>query len=174
MLIKIIIVIAALFSLLLIYASTKPDTLHVERSIQIKAPPEKIFPLINDFHQWQAWTPYNKDPAMKKTYGGSESGKGAYYTWEGNQEVGQGEITIAETTPPNQLVFDLHMMKPFEGRNIATFTLTPAGDATTVTWSLDDKQKLMMKVMSLFVNMDKMIGKDFETGLANLKQVVEK
>ena len=113
-------------------------------------------------------------PCDEKTYGGSESGKGAYYTWEGNQEVGQGEITIAETTPPNQLVFDLHMMKPFEGRNIATFTLTPAGDATTVTWSLDDKQKLMMKVMSLFVNMDKMIGKDFETGLANLKQVVEK
>lgn len=158
---------------LLAYASTKPDTLHVERSIRIQATPEAIFPIINDFHQWDAWTPYNKDPAMKKTYCGSAAGVGAHYAWEGNKAVGQGEISIRETQPPHKLVFDLHMIKPFEGRNVASFTLTPDGDATRVTWSLDDKHKLLQKTMSIFLNLDNMIGRDFEVGLAQLKTVIE-
>jgi uncharacterized protein YndB with AHSA1/START domain len=168
------IAIAMLITVLLLYASTKPDTFHVERSVHINASPENIFPLINDFHLWDAWTPYNKDPAMKKTYSGSKSGKGAHYAWEGNKQVGQGEITIADTTPPSQLAFDLHMIKPFEGRNVARFTLTESGNATQVTWSLDDKHKLMQKTIALFVNLDNMIGKDFEVGLGRLKALAEK
>jgi len=169
-----VLVIVALVVLILIYAATKPDNFHVERSINIKASPEKIFGLINDLHLWNEWTPYNKDPVMKKTYSGSASGKGAAYAWEGNKEVGKGEIAITESTPSSRIAFDLHMIEPFEGRNVATFTLNTAGDSTRVTWSLDDKQQFMVKVMGVFLNMDRMIGKDFEAGLANLKTVAEK
>lgn len=171
---RIAIAVVVLIAGVLLYASTRPDNYHVERSILIKAAPEKIFAYINDFHRWDDWTPYNKDPAMKKTYSGSASGKGARYAWEGNSDVGQGEITLADSTPPTKLVFDLHMMKPFEGRNVAAFSLAAAGDATQVTWSLDDKHNLFLKTLTLFMNMDSMIGKDFEAGLARLKAVVEK
>ncbi|MGC2166495.1 MAG: SRPBCC family protein [Gallionella sp.] len=170
----ILIAIAGIIAFALIYASSRPDNFHVERSVNIKAPPEKIFGLINDLHLWNEWTPYNKDPAMKKTYSGSSSGKGAAYAWEGNKEVGKGEIAITESTPSSRIAFDLHMIEPFEGRNVAMFTLNASGESTKVTWSLDDKQKLMVKVMGIFMNMDKMIGKDFETGLARLKVVAEK
>ena len=164
----------ALIALILMYAATRPDDFHVERSINIKAAPEKIFGLINDLHRWNEWTPYNKDPAMKKTYSASTSGKGATYAWEGNKDVGKGEIAITESIPFSRIVFDLHMIEPFEGHNVAAFSLNAAGDSTRVTWSLDDKQKLMVKVMGIFMNMDRMIGKDFEAGLANLKTVAEK
>jgi hypothetical protein len=174
MLVLIIAVIVVIIAAILIYASTRPDTLHVERSISIMASPEKVFPFINDFRQWDAWTPFNKDPAMKKTYSGNASGKGAAYAWEGNKEVGQGEIAITESSPPARIVFDLHMMKPFEGRNVATFTFNASGDSTKVTWSLDDKPKLIAKVIGLFCNLDQMIGKDFEVGLARLKAIAEK
>ena len=174
MLTTIAIALAALIAGLLIYASTKPDNFHVERSVTIKVSADKIFPLINDLHKWDAWTPYNKDPAMKKTFSGSESGQGAHYAWEGNKDVGKGEITLVATTPPNKLEFDLHMITPFEGRNKASFTLDAAGDATKVTWSLDDKHNLLLKTMTIFMNMDNMIGKDFELGLERLKTVVEK
>lgn len=169
----IMIVIFALIAGIFIYAMTKPDIFRVERSISIKASPEKIFPLINDFHWWDVWTPYNKDPAMKKIYSGSGSGKGAHYAWEGNKEVGVGEITISESTPPNKLVFDLHMVKPFEGRNVAEINLDASGDSTIVTWILIDKHNVMLKIVSLFVNLDNTIGKDFEIGLANLKAIAE-
>ena len=168
------IVIVVLIAAILIYASTKPDIFHVERSINIKASPEKIFPYINDFHLWDAWTPYNKDPKIKKTYSGSDSGKGAHYAWEGNKDVGVGDITITDTTPPSKLVFDLHMIKPFEGRNVAKIHLNAAGDSTNVTWSLVDKHNLMLKTVSLFINLDNVIGKDFEIGLARLKAIAEK
>ena len=161
----------------LLYASTKPDSFHVERSVLIQAAPEAIYPLINDLHQWDAWTPYNKDPAMTKTHSGSPAGVGARYAWEGNKNVGQGEISIREAQPPHKLVFDLHMIKPFEGRNVAAFTLEPqsGGNTTTtrVTWSLDDKHKLLHKTMSIFLNLDNMIGKDFAQGLVQLKTLVE-
>jgi hypothetical protein len=165
-------------ALILIYASTKPDIFHVERSIGIKASPEKIFPFINDFRLWDAWTPYNKDPMMKKIYSGKDSGKdsgkGAHYAWEGNKEVGKGNITIIDTTPPNKLMFDLHMMAPFEGRNVVTISLKPSGDSTNLTWRLEDKHNLMLKVVTLFVNLDNTIGKDFEVGLVRLKVISEK
>ena len=174
MLIKIIFVIILIIIAILVYASTKPETFHVERSVTIKAPPEKIFPLINDFHAWNDWTPYNKDPAMKKTYSGSNQGVGAAYAWEGNKQVGRGDITITATTPPNNIEFDLHMIEPFEGRNKAVFTLAANGDSTNVTWSLDDKHNLMLKTMTIFVNLNNVIGNDFEVGLAKLKTLVER
>jgi uncharacterized protein YndB with AHSA1/START domain len=163
----------ALFAGILIYASTMPDTFHVERTIKIKAPPDRIYPYINDFHLWDSWTPYNKDPEMNKFYSGSDSGKGAYYAWEGNKAVGKGDITITEAMPPNKLVFDLHMIKPFEGRNVASFSLIEIGDSTSVTWSLDDKHHLMLKIVSLFINLDNAIGTDFEVGLTRLKAIAE-
>jgi uncharacterized protein YndB with AHSA1/START domain len=174
-------VIAVAIVALLLYASTKPDTFHVERSVLIQAAPEAIFPHINDLHQWDAWTPYNKDPAMKKTYSGSSAaGVGARYAWEGDKKVGQGEISIREAQPPHKLVFDLHMIKPFEGRNVAAFTLEPqsgngntTATTTRVTWSLDDKHKLLHKTMSIFLNLDNLIGKDFAQGLAQLKTLME-
>jgi len=157
----------------LIYASTKPDLFQIERSINIKAPPETIFPLINDLRSWDAWTPYNKDPSMNKIYSGSNSGKGAHYAWEGNKNVGAGDITISESMPPHKLVLDLHMIKPFEGRNVAQIHLSETSDFTIVTWSLTDKHNLMLKIVSLFVNLDNVVGKDFEVGLANLKNIAE-
>lgn len=174
MFIKIIFLVIVIIAAIFIYAATRPDSFHVERSISIKASPEKIFAFINDFHQWNDWTPYNKDPAMRKTFGGSDRGVAARYAWEGNKEVGKGEITITSTTPPNKIVMDLHMIEPFEGHNVATFTLSTAGDSTNVTWSLDDKHKLLVKVIGLFLNMDRMIGRDFEAGLAKLKAIAER
>ena len=169
----IVIAIAVVILGVLIYAATKPDVFHVERSVRILATPEAIFPLINDLHRWEVWTPYDKDPAIQRTYSGSATGVGARYAWQGNKQVGQGEISIRETQPPRLLVFDLHMIKPFKGRNMATFSLAHDGDATRVTWSLDDKHKLLQKTMSIFLNLDNMIGRDFEVGLAQLKTVIE-
>jgi hypothetical protein len=111
---------------------------------------------------------------MKKTYSGSDSGKGTHFAWEGNKEVGKGEITIPDTMPPNKLMFDLHIIKPFEGRNVAAISLNAAGDSTNVTWSLDDKHDLKLKTLSPFLNLDNTIGKDFELGLTRLKAIAEK
>ncbi len=174
MLQTIVILLIVLIAAVLIYAASRPGTIHVERSTSIKAPPEKIFPLINDFRAWDAWTPYNKDPAMKKTYSENAWGKGAAYAWEGNHEVGQGSIEITESSPSSWVEFHLRMVKPFAGESHVTFTLEPHGDSTTVTWSLDGTQAYIAKVMGLFINMDQMVGKDFEVGLARLKSVAEK
>lgn len=172
--IAVAVLIVVLIALVLIYAATRPDNFHVGRSISIKAAPEKIFALINDLHQWDAWTPYNKDPAMKKTFSGSVSGKGAAYAWEGNKEAGKGDITITESSPPTRIAFDLHMAEPFAGHNRVVFALNTTGDSTVVTWNLDGTRAYFVKVMGVFFDMDRMIGKDFETGLTRLKAVAEK
>ncbi|MDZ7938488.1 MAG: SRPBCC family protein [Rhodoferax sp.] len=166
-------VLIALVLGLLAYASTKPNQLHVERSIRIQASAETIFPYLNDFRHWDRWTPYNKDPAMQKHYSENTVGVGAHYAWEGNKQVGKGEISIRESERPSRVVMDLHMIKPFEGRNVASFHLVPDGDATRVTWSLDDKHTLMHKTMSLVMNFDQLIGRDFEVGLSRLKSTLE-
>lgn len=172
---KIIVLIVAIgVAIVLLYAASKPDTFHVERSITINAAAETIFPLINDFHAWNEWTPYNKDPAMQKTFSGAEQCVGAHYAWQGNKEVGKGDISITASLAPKKIEFELNMIEPFEGHNSVVISLNTVGDATTVTWSLTDKQKLIVKVMGLFFDMDKMIGKDFEVGLAKLKVVAEK
>lgn len=168
------ILIAVLIVAVLIYAAAKPGTFHVERSVGIMASPEKIFPLINDFRQWDAWTPYNKDPAMKKTLSDNASGQGAIYAWEGNREVGVGSVEITESSPPSRIDIHLHMIKPFEAHNHVEFVLEPKGDSTTVTWGIDGTQAYFVKIMGLFMNMDQMVGKDFEVGLAKLKSVAER
>ncbi|HMS26025.1 MAG TPA: SRPBCC family protein [Burkholderiaceae bacterium] len=174
MFVKVSLFIAIVVALVLLYASSKPDTFRVERAATIKAPADKIFPYINDLHQWDAWTPYNRDPAMKKTFGGSAAGKGATYAWEGNKEVGKGDMVITESSAPNLVRMDLHFEKPFEANNQVDFKLVVEGDSTKVTWGMDGKNNLISKVMGLFINMDNMIGKDFQVGLNQLKAVAEK
>ena len=156
------------------FATTRPDVFRVERSASIKAAPEKIFPLIADFHQWGAWSLWEKmDPAMQRTFSGAASGKGAVYAWEGNSKVGAGRMEITDTVP-SKITIQLDFIKPFEGHNIAEFTLTPNGDTTNVTWAMHGPASFISKLIGLFCNMDKMIGKDFETGLANLKVIAQK
>ena len=168
------IVIVVLLVALLVFAATKPDTFRVQRATSIKAPPEKIFVLINDFHRWVAWSPYEKkDPAMKRTLSGATTGRGAVYEWEGNKDIGKGRMEIMDTSPPSKVIITLDFVKPFEAHNIVEFTLEPNSDSTNVIWSIHGPSPYISKLMSIFVNLDSMIGKDFETGLANLKIVAE-
>ncbi len=174
--IKIIsIVVVVLLAAVLIFAATKPDAFRVERATSIKAPPEKIFTLINDFHNWPAWSPWEKlDPAMKRSHSGATNGKGAVYEWEGNSKVGQGRMEIQDTSSPSKVTIKLDFLKPFEAHNTAEYTLETKGDATKVIWAMYGPSPFMSKVMQVFASMDSMVGKDFETGLANLKAIAEK
>ena len=157
------------------YASTRPDSFRVARSASIKAPPGKIFSLITDYRNWPQWSPYeNRDPDMKRTYSGAPSGKGARYAWEGNKNVGAGEMEIIDTAPPRSILIKLDFIKPFEGHNVAEFTLEPQGDTTNVTWAMHGPVPLIGKVIHMVMDMDKMIGNDFSAGLANMKSVAEK
>jgi len=174
MVLTILIILAGLLVVLLIIAATRPNHFRIERALRIGAPAEKIFPHIMDFHRWQAWSPWEKlDPAMRRTHSGATSGTGAVYEWEGNKKVGKGRMEIVETVPPRAITIKLDFLAPFEAHNVSEFVLEGNSDATTVTWSIHGPNSFMSKVMGLFVNMDKMIGKDFDTGLANLKHVVE-
>jgi uncharacterized protein YndB with AHSA1/START domain len=169
--ILLIVAVAAVLAL----AMTKPDTLRVQRSASIKAPPDKIFALISNLQGWTAWSPYEKkDPAMKRIHSGAPSGKGAIYEWDGNNQVGKGRMEIVEVTPPSRVVIKLDFMKPFEAHNTAEFTMQPAGDATNVTWAMYGPNLFVGKVISVFIDMDNMIGRDFEAGLTNLKTIAER
>ena len=169
------VVLAIAIAAVLIFAATKPDTFQVQRAISIRAPADRIFPLINDFHQWRSWSPYeDRDPALKRTYGGADSGKGAVYAWDGNKNVGSGRMEILETSVPSRILIKLDFFKPFEGHNTAEFTMLPQGDATHLTWTMTGPAVFLSKVMQVFMNLDRMIGRDFETGLANLKKLTEK
>ena len=162
-------------AIVLILAAIKPGRFSVHRDIVVRAPAEKIFPLIADFHRWGSWSPYeNKDPAMKRTYGGAASGKGAVYAWEGNKNVGSGRMEITDVSAPSKVVIKLDFFVPFEAHNTAEFTMLPQGDGTHVTWLMHGPAPFMNKVMQVFMNLDKMIGKDFEAGLVNLKNATEK
>ena len=157
----------------LIMAAARPDDFHVERSTVIAAPPAKIHPLIADFHRWTAWSPYEKyDAEMKRSYTGSPSGKGAVYEWQGNSKVGQGRMEVTDD-PSSEVVIKLDFYKPWEAHNTARFAMTPEGAGTRVVWSMDGPSPFMAKVMGLFMNMDNLIGRDFEAGLANLKAAAE-
>jgi len=155
-------------------AATKPDSIKVQRSIVIKAAPDRIFTLINDFKAWPQWSPYEtKDPNMQRTLNGADQGKGAIYAWNGNRNVGAGRMEILESTSPSKIAIKLDFMKPIEGHNIATFTMVPNGEATEVTWTMEGPAPFIGKVMGVFFDLDKMIGSDFDAGLANLKRVSE-
>jgi Polyketide cyclase / dehydrase and lipid transport len=170
-------VIAIAVVIVLILASNKPATFSVQRSAVMRAPAETIFPLIDDFHQWTKWSPWeNKDPAMKRSYSGAKSGKGAVYAWDGNKNVGSGRMEVLNASPPSKTTIKLDFFKPFEGHNTAEFTFVPEHDvsATNVIWVMHGSSSFMSKVMQVFMDFDKMIGRDFEAGLANLKTLVEK
>jgi len=154
--IALVVVVAAI----LIFATTKPDSFRVERTANIKAP------------SWSPWE--NKDPAMKRTYSGAASGKGSVYEWEGNKDIGQGRMEIAEETPPSHIVIAMHFIKPFDSYSTAEFMLQPKGETTDVTWAMHGPSAYITKVIGVFMSMDTMIGKEFETGLANLKTVAER
>jgi hypothetical protein len=160
---------------ILILAALKPSTFIVERSVSINATPEKIAPLINDFHSWDAWSPWARlDPTMKTTYSGAPSGVGAIYEWEGNSKVGKGRMEVTSIQPAKTSI-KLDFFKPFEGHNTADFVLEPEGSATRVIWVMYGPLNFFPgKLMSVFTTMDKMIGDDFQRGLANLKAAAEK
>lgn len=156
------------------YAATKPDSFRVERTTSIKAPPEKIHPFLNDFKQQVVWSPWEKkDPGMKRAFSGAESGKGAVYEWDGNDEIGKGRIEIIETAP-SKVTMKLDFLEPMEAHNMAEFTLTPKGETTDVTWAVFGPMPYVSKVFTMFCDMDSMIGKEFEAGLADLKVLAEK
>ncbi|TDP74792.1 SRPBCC family protein [Roseateles toxinivorans] len=161
---------------LLGFAATRPDSFSVQRQITIKAPAEKIYPLVNDFHQWTAWSPWEKlDSTMTRTHSGAPAGKGAVYGWKGNKDVGSGRMEITDSTAPSQVQIKLDFFDPFEAQNRTTFSFQPQADGSTqVVWVMQGPMNYVSKLMSVFVSMDKMIGKDFETGLANMKAAAEK
>ena len=142
------VVLAIAITIVLILAAAKPDRFSVQRATTVKAPPEKIFSLINDFHQWGSWSPYeNKDPAMKRSYSGAASGTGAVYAWEGNKNIGSGRMEILDASAPSRIVIKLDFFTPFEGHNTAEFTMLPQGDATTITWLMYGPLPFMGKIM---------------------------
>jgi hypothetical protein len=174
--IKIIgIIIVVAIAAILIFAAMQPNSFRVQRSTTIKASPEKIFVAINDFHRWEAWSPWEKiDPAVKRSYSGTESGKGAVYAWEGNNEIGQGRMEIIESTPSSKLLVKIEFIKPFAAINTVEFNLAQNGENTTVTQAMYGPSPFISKLMGLFFSMDKMVGGKYEEGLATLKTIAEK
>ena len=168
-------VVLLIVGVVLANAAAKPDTFRVERTMSIKAPPEKIFALIDNFDNWGAWSPWEKkDPAMKRTRSGAASGKGSVYAWDGDKNVGKGRMEIAEASPPSKVTLKLDFEKPFEAHNIVNFTMEPRGDATSVTWAMHGTLPFLAKIVHVFLDMDRMVGQDFEAGLANLKALAER
>lgn len=174
MLLYILIGLAVLIAGILIAASLKPNTVHYERSAVINAPPEKILPHIADFHNWKPWSPWEKlDPNMKRDYRGAAQGVGARYAWSGNNKAGEGTMEVLEAGTSGVKI-DLRFIRPFKNACITHFHFSPQGHATSVRWTMDGPNLFMGKLMGLFIPMDKMIGKDFEQGLAGLKAEAEK
>jgi hypothetical protein len=174
MLKKIGLVFIVLVGAVLLFAATRPDTFSVERRIVIRAPAEKIQPLIADFHRWSDWSPWEKlDPAMKRTFGGPPSGVGATYDWQGNKDVGSGHMEV-KSAAPDKVGIKLDFIEPFEGHNMTDFVLAQKGDGTEVRWVMAGPAPFVTKLMGVFVSMDSMIGKDFEKGLAQMKAAAEK
>jgi uncharacterized protein YndB with AHSA1/START domain len=174
MLRKTVLVLVVLIAGLLGYAATRPDTFRVERSVTIDAPPERIFPLINDYRGWALWSPWDKkDPGMQRTFSGADTGVGAIYEWSGNSAVGAGRMEIIQSVPDSRVTVDLQFTAPFAARNTAEFLLAPRDGGTSVTWAMSGPNPFLSKLMGVFVSMDDMVGGDFEAGLAALKAVAE-
>ncbi len=174
MLKKILIGIAAIVAVFIVVVALQPAEFRVTRSATVSAPPPAVFAQVNDFHKWEAWSPWAKlDPAMKQTYEGAPAGTGAVYTWAGNSKVGEGRMTITESRPSDLVRIRLEFFKPFASTADTEFTFRPQGDQTAVTWSMSGKNNFIAKAFCLFMNMDKMVGGDFAKGLAQLKSIVE-
>jgi uncharacterized protein YndB with AHSA1/START domain len=175
MMLKIAIVFVVVIAAILLFAATKPDRFTVHRSITIDAPPEKIFELINDFHNWPKWAPQDReDAAMKRTFSGAVNGEGASSEWSGTGNTGRGSMVLTQSQPPGKISVQVDWLKPFATHNVNDFVLEGVGASTKVTWSMRGPNLFMMKVMGVFVNMDRMMGKHFEAGLKNLKEVAER
>lgn len=174
MLKKVALVLGIVVAALLVVIATRPDEFKVERSATVAAPAIVAFSQVNDFHAWQAWSPWDKlDPGMKRVHEGSPSGQGAVYSWTGNDQVGSGRMTITDSKPGERVVIKLEFLKPFESTSTTTFTFTPQGESTKVTWTMEGKNNFMTKAFALFNDMDKLVGSDFDKGLAQLKTVSE-
>ena len=170
----ILIALALVIAVFLIVVAMQPAQYCVARSATVAAPAQPVFAQVNDFHKWEAWNPWGKiDPAMKHSYEGAPAGTGAIYSWVGNKEVGEGRMTITESRPSELIRIKMQFFKPFAGNSIAEFTFKPAGNQTAVTWSMSGDKNFMAKAIHLFMNMDKMIGGQFEKGLAQIKSLVE-
>ena len=174
MLKKILLAVAVIILLFVIVVAMQPADFRITRSTTIAAPAETVFAHVNDFHKWDAWSPWAKlDPAMKQSYEGSAAGTGAIYTWDGNKDVGTGRMTLTESRSNELVRIKLEFLKPFAAVNDTEFTFKSEGNQTAVTWSMTGKNNFIAKAFSLIMNMDKMVGGDFEKGLAQLKPVVE-
>ena len=170
----IILALAFIAILFIVVIAGQPEEFKVVRSVNISAPPEKVFPHVNDFHQWEGWSPWAKmDPACKNNYSGAAAGTGAILAWAGNRKVGEGRMTILESQPGEFIRIKLEFLKPFKATNTAEFSFQCGGGLTAVTWSMSGKNNFMGKIFGLIVNCDRMIGGDFEKGLAAMKSVVE-
>jgi Polyketide cyclase / dehydrase and lipid transport len=174
MLLTIALAVVVAVAALLAFAATRPSTFTVQRSATIAAPAERIYPLLDDFHRWGAWSPWEKlDPELKRTFSGAGSGPGAVYAWQGNKKVGEGRMEILASDAPSRLRIQLDFLKPFEAHNTTVFALAPDVGGTRVSWTMNGSKNFIFKLMGIFMNMDNMIGVDFERGLANLKTVAE-
>ena len=174
MLKKILITLAVIILVFVIVVATRPADFRIVRSTAITAPASVVFAHVNDLHKWDAWSPWAKlDPAMKQTHEGASAGVGAIYSWAGNSEVGEGRMTITESRADELIRIKLEFIKPFAAVNTTEFVFKEDGGQTTVTWDMTGKNNFMSKAFCMFMNMDKMVGKDFEKGLAQLKAVVE-
>lgn len=174
MVIKVLIALVAIVVVLVVVIASRPSEFRVERTATMAAPAPAVFAHVNDFHRWEAWSPYAKrDPGMRTSFEGPPAGVGAIYTWSGNHEVGEGRSTIIESRPNELVRIKLEFVRPFSGTSTADFTFRPESDRTAVTWSLAGRNNFIAKAMGLVMNMDRMIGGDFETGLAQMKSVVE-
>lgn len=174
MLKKLGIVAGVLLVLLAIGLALQPATYRVERSVVIAAPPTVVFPFVDDFHLWPQWSPFEKlDPQMTRTFGGAPSGVGATYAWSGNSDAGSGQMTITEAVAGQRVALDLHFMEPMESNALTEFSFVPEGQGTKVTWAMSGPNTIPGRALSLFYGMDRMIGPDFEDGLAKLKDVSE-
>jgi uncharacterized protein YndB with AHSA1/START domain len=169
-----LLILALIVGGILFLASRKPDDFTVERRATIAAPPEAVFAQVNDLVAWQAWSPWaKKDSNAKATFGTITAGEGARFGWDGNNAVGKGTMTIIAAQPHEKVSFRLDFEKPFKGTNFADFTFTPSGNGTQVVWAMRGTSNFMSKVICVFMNMDKMVGGDFEAGLANMKAICE-
>lgn len=170
-----LLIIAIIVIAILAIAAMRPNEFSLVRSADFAASPDKIFAQLNDFKNWANWSPWEAmDPNLQRNYSGAASGKGAKYAWVGNKKVGEGNMEITRSVPDTSIELNLNFLKPFKASNVTEFTLVPKGDTTKLIWEMRGPSPFMMKIMHLFMNMDKMVGKDFERGLANLKSVVEK
>ena len=174
MLTKVLIALAVIVIVFVVVVAMRPSEYRVARTITISAPAPVVFAQVSDFHKWNAWNPWAKmDPAMKQTYEGAPAGTGAVYTWTGNRQVGEGRMTLTESRPPDLIRINLEFLKPFAATSTAEFTFRPEGQRTAVTWSMVGNLNFVAKVIHLFVGMDRMIGANFEKGLADMKSVAE-